>query len=105
MKNAPPAAAASTPVFKLSLMLADTVLGLLLKHSQSRGRVDELERSITQKLKGQEDKLEDTGMILKWQDEVIRGLATSMKVLEGVALGVCRLISLVASTNRTSPAR
>ena len=105
LKNAPPAAAASTPVFKLSLMLADNVLGLLLKHSQSRGRVGELERSVAHKLKDQEDRLEDTAMILKWQDEVIRGLATSLKVLEGLALGVRRLISLIASTNRASPAR
>ena len=86
-------------------MLADNVLGLLLKHSQSRGRVGELERSVAHKLKDQEDRLEDTAMILKWQDEVIRGLATSMKVLEGLALGVRRLISLIASTNRASPAR
>ena len=105
LKDAPHAASASTSMPRLSLTLADNVLGLLLKHSQFRGRVGELERSITQKLKDQEDKLEDTGMILKWQDEAIRGLAMSTKVLEGFALGVRRPISLIASTNRTSLAR
>ena len=81
------------------------VLELLLDRSQSRGRVSELERSITQRLKDQEDKLKDIGMILKWQDEAIRGLAMSTKVLEGFALGVRQLISQVASTNRICLAR
>ena len=105
LKNAPPATPAGASALKLGVTLADMVLELLLDRSQTRGRVSELERSITQRLKDQEDKLKDTGMILKWQDEAIRGLAMSTKVLEGFALGVRQLISLVASTNRICLAR
>ena len=105
LKNAPPATPADASALELGVTLADMVLELLLNRSQSRGRIGELERTIMQRLKDQENKLEDTGMILKWQDEAIRGLVTSMKVLEGFALGVRRLISLIASTNRTCLAR
>ena len=105
LKNAPPATPADASALGLGVTLADMVLELLLNRSQSRGRISELERTIMQRLKDQENKLEDTGMILKWQDEAIRGLVTSMKVLEGFALGVRRLISLIASTNRTCLAR
>ena len=105
LKNAPPATPADASALGLGITLADMVLELLLNCSQSRGRISELEHTIMQRLKDQENKLEDTGMILKWQDEAIRGLVTSMKVLEGFALGVRRLISLIASTNRTCLAR
>ena len=89
----------TTSVLKLSLALADSVRGILLRHTQSEERVRELDRGIMQTLKDQGDKLEDNGMILKMQNEAVRSLAKIVKMLEGSALGVRRSMFLIAFIN------
>ena len=91
----------TTSMLKLSLALADSVRGILLRHTQSEERVRELDHGITQTLKDQGDKLGDHDMILKWQHEALSSLTMLVNVLEGSALGVRRLVSLIAFTNWT----
>lgn len=95
----------AAPSLKLSLALADSVLEILLARSQSKDRASETERRFAQKLKDQGDKLEDNGMILKMQNEAVRSLAKQVKMLEGSALGVRRLMFLIALLIGFSSAR